>query len=42
MEALVGEDGYFYYELTEAGKEKAKKMIEKIEESDNEENEDDN
>ena len=24
-EALVGEDGYFYYELTEEGKERAKR-----------------
>jgi len=40
MEALVGEDGYFYYELTEEGKERAKKMIKKMEKLDEEGDED--
>ena len=40
MEALVGEDGYFYYELTEEGKGKAKKMIKKMEKIDDEDDED--
>ena len=40
MEALVGEDGYFYYELTEEGKERAKNMIKKMEKLDDEGDED--
>ena len=40
MEALVGEDGYFYYELTEEGKERAKNMIKKMENLDDEDDED--
>ena len=40
MEALVGEDGYFYYELTEEGKERAKKMINKMEKLSDEDDED--
>tara|TARA_R100001129_G_C5091342_1_gene181378 strand:- start:75 stop:446 length:372 start_codon:yes stop_codon:yes gene_type:complete len=40
MEALVGEDGYFYYELTEEGKIRAKNMIKKMENLDDEDDED--